>query len=563
MSGAERFTRRRDDMPGSYEASSPGAEVLRYLRAIRRRAEVVLLPVVIVPCAAVVALSLVPSQYEATSVVLYEQKLPFAGDMEKMMVQKPEYTTRESERLGQIETKIKGRVFLEEVVRKLNLDLTGKAARKLESANGGANVGELKARVIAERLRKNIKVEETDPDLFKITFTSPDRDMVYLLADGITKSFVEFVTKGQLADIHAAGTFSQDQLPVYERKLRDSEAALKRAKTQLAASGGSGYDRSIEGARTLIREADLEAGDLQAKAAGARENMRSNYPNEIDPTTLVRSNSIRAAYSELIRQEEQSATALLEAGSSTAVKDRIGRAREALLARIEEATATTLTGSPPALQSLVTEVVYDEYVANSLKVRKTTLSSQTSSYGRSLVSRPQAEVEVSRLEQEVEDNRNVLQSLRNQLTSAQISAAAQSTNLGIRIEIIEPPAKPFAPAGPRKLRILLLACILGPFLGLSFAVLSEYMDNTVRSVDHLSKGLGLPVLGTIPRMPGSEFWQPVKRRKWPYVTLLAAMLIAIAVYSIHGPIMRAAGKSDQGIVAPGLKGSGEKAATVR
>jgi hypothetical protein len=188
----------------------------------------------------VVGLSLVPSTYEATSVVLYEQKMPFAGDMEKMMVQKPEYTTRESERLGQIEAKVKGRVFLEEVVRKLNLDLTGKAARKLESANGsGVSLEELKARVMAERLRKNIKVEETDPDLFKITFTNPDRDMVYLLADGITRSFVELVTKGQLADIRAAGSFSQDQLPAYEQKLRDSEAQLKRAKARLAATTGA------------------------------------------------------------------------------------------------------------------------------------------------------------------------------------------------------------------------------------------------------------------------------------------------------------------------------------
>jgi len=546
-------------MSGSYEVSSPGGEVLRYVRAVRRRAELILLPVVIVPCAAVVGLSLVPSSYEATSVVLYEQKLPFAGDMEKMLVQKPEYSTRDDERLGQIEARLKGRVFLQEVARKLDLDLTGKAARKLEASEaGGASVDELKARIIAERLRKNIKVEETDPDLFKITFTHPDKDMVYFLADGITKSFVQFVTKGQLADIRAAGSFSQDQLPAYERKLNASEAELKRVKGRMAASGGGGYDPSIEKARRLLREADLESGDLEARAAGARDNIRRNYPNEIDPTTLVRSGSIRAAYSQLVREEEQAVPALVEAGSTTSVKDRIGQAREALLGRIEEVAATALSGSPAALQSLVTEVVYDEQVVNSLKARKAALSSRISSYGRSLVARPQDEVEVARLEQEVENNRNVLQSLRSQLTSAQISEAAQSTNLGIRIEIIEPPAKPFGPAGPRRERILVLAFILGPFLGLSFAVLSEYMDNTVRSVDHLSKGLGLPVLGTIPRMPGSEFWHPVKRRKWPYVSILAAILIAVIAQLVHGPLMSATGKSDLGITAPSStsRGSG-------
>ncbi|MBN1503737.1 MAG: hypothetical protein JW952_01600 [Candidatus Eisenbacteria bacterium] len=549
-------------MAGSYESSSPGGEVLRYLRAVRRRAELVLLPVVIVPCAALVGLSVVPSTYEATSIVLYEQKMPFAGDMEKMLVQKPEYRTRDSERLGQIEARLKGRVFLQEVARKLGLDLNEKDSRKLRAGEaGGVSVEELKARVIAERLKKNIKVEETDPDLFKITFTHPDKDMVYFLADGITKSFVQFVTKGQLADIRAAGSFSQDQLPAYEKKLRDSEAELKRVKARMAAGSGGGYDRDLERARSLIREAGIESRDLEARASGARDNIRRDYPNEIDPTTLVRSGSIRSAYAELVREEESAVRALVEAGSGTAARDRIGQAREALLARIEEVAATALSGSPAALRSLVTEVVYDEHVANSLEARKSGLSGLITSYGRSVVARPYDEVEVARLEQEVENNRNVLQSLKTQLTSAQISEAAQSTNLGIRIEIIEPPARPFGPAGPRRERVLVLALILGPFLGLSFAVFAEYMDNTVRSVDHLSKGLGLPVLGTIPRMPGSEFWHPVKRRKWPYLSVLAAIVVALIAQLAHGPIMNATGKNDLGIQAPGFSGRDDGAKT--
>jgi len=543
----------KDAMSGSYGMFSPGAEILRYLRAVRRKAELILLPVVMVPCAAVVGLSFVPSTYEATSVMLYEEKMPFAGDMEKMLVQKPEYRMRDRERLGQIETRLKGRLFLEEVVHKYDLDLTPEAARKLGSSRlGGVSIEELKTRVIVERLRKNIKVEETDPDLFKITFTHPDRDMVYVLAVGITKSFVEFMTKGQLADIRAAGSFSEDQLPAYEQKLRNSESALKHLKAQMAASGGGGYDRSMERARSFLREADLEMSDLQGRAAAARDNIRSNYPNEIDPTTLIRSSSIRSAYSQVVREEELAVPALIEAGSTNATMERIGQAREALLAKIDEVVATTLSGSPPALQSLVTEVVYDEHVANSLRVRRTALSSEVSSYGRSLVKRPQDEVELARLEQEVENNRSVLQSLRSQLTSAQMSEAAQSTNLGVRIEIMEPPARPFGPAGPRKQRILVLAFILGPFLGLSLAVVSEYMDNTVRSVEHLSRGLGLAVLGTIPRMPGSEFWHPVKRSKWPYVSLLAAILIAVMAHLAHGPLMNVMGKSDQGIEASGL-----------
>jgi hypothetical protein len=64
-------------------------------------------------------------------------------------------------------------------------------------------------------------------------------------------------------------------------------------------------------------------------------------------------------------------------------------------------------------------------------------------------------------------------------------------------------------------------------------------------------------------MPGSEFWHPITRRRWPYVSLLAALLIAVTAHLAHGPIMSATGRGDQGIEAPGLAGRGEGTAKTR
>ena len=45
----------------------------------------------------------------------------------------------------------------------------------------------------------------------------------------------------------------------------------------------------------------------------------------------------------------------------------------------------------------------------------------------------------------------------------------------------------------------LLGVFVGSILAVAFALVRELMDRRVRSLDDLSDGLGLPVLGSLPR----------------------------------------------------------------
>ena len=65
--------------------------------------------------------------------------------------------------------------------------------------------------------------------------------------------------------------------------------------------------------------------------------------------------------------------------------------------------------------------------------------------------------------------------------------------------IIEPANLPGAPIRPNKRMILLYSLAMGG--GLSFALiwLVAQLDNTIKSVDHAERALGLPVLGAIPK----------------------------------------------------------------
>lgn len=528
-----------------------GVEALRYIRALRRRTQYVLLPIVLVPCAAIVGLSLVAPVFESSSVVIYEEKLPFAREMGDMIVQRSGVDYRDRARLAQLEARLKSGLFLSGTIQKLNIVPAAGAIEKLESARTpGVSREELMNRVMVGVLRKSIKIEETGPDLFKITVAHPDRDIAYRLTDGITRCFVDYVTKGQVADIRAAGTLSEDQLPVYEAKLRQDEEKLKQIRAQMAtraAREGTSVAKNIESGRSVLNQAKMEIAELDERLKTSNETMDSNYPNAVNPVNLIRGAAISSAYSEVVKEEEAGVPMLVQEVSTASVMERVGQARGKLLVTIEETVRNTLRNSPEALQSLVSEQVYDDYVIRSLERRRSLVSALIGEYSREAGRQPRDEIELTKLEQEAEADRTVLQSLRRQLTSSRISEAAQSTNLGVRIEIIEPATRPLAPAGPRKERIVVLAFLLGPFLGISFAILSEYMDDSVKSVDDITRSLGIPVLGTIPKVPIADSWPRARPRRWPYFVVLATVILTIGVLVGHGPLLRLLGREGQGV----------------
>ena len=61
---------------------------------------------------------------------------------------------------------------------------------------------------------------------------------------------------------------------------------------------------------------------------------------------------------------------------------------------------------------------------------------------------------------------------------------------------------PIEPSSPKITRNAMLASILGILLGVGAAMLLEYTDRRVRTVDEVSELLGLPVFGVLPKPGG-------------------------------------------------------------
>jgi hypothetical protein len=144
-------------------------------------------------------------------------------------------------------------------------------------------------------------------------------------------------------------------------------------------------------------------------------------------------------------------------------------------------------------------------------------------------STPGDEIELARLETEVTTNRNLLQSFRGQLVASDISQAVEVTNLGLKMEILDPANLPLAPSRPDKMKILLASLFLGPLIGVGLAFMSETLDPTLRSLEDFARVMPEPILASTPllsRLPIRGRWL---RRHWVPVSVAGVVLLAVVL----------------------------------
>jgi capsular exopolysaccharide synthesis family protein len=128
----------------------------------------------------------------------------------------------------------------------------------------------------------------------------------------------------------------------------------------------------------------------------------------------------------------------------------------------------------------------------------------------------QATVEELRIEQEaldaadsaraIEEHQSNIQMLEEKLAEDQATYASLLQSVEGRtnyITVFEEASAPARPISPREIETLLLAAAIGLILALAGAFLIEFTDNTVKSTQDLRETSGLPVLGTIARVPAN------------------------------------------------------------
>jgi capsular exopolysaccharide synthesis family protein len=100
------------------------------------------------------------------------------------------------------------------------------------------------------------------------------------------------------------------------------------------------------------------------------------------------------------------------------------------------------------------------------------------------------------LKQDVDTAKGLYTEFLQKTHQADIQVAEQENN----ISLTEPAEVPVAPVGPQRMRAVLIAIFLSFAAGVALAFFLEYLDNTIKTVEDVSRYAQLPALSVIPSM---------------------------------------------------------------
>jgi len=117
---------------------------------------------------------------------------------------------------------------------------------------------------------------------------------------------------------------------------------------------------------------------------------------------------------------------------------------------------------------------------------------------------PLIEGDYKKLLNDYENARNKYSDIMNKLMEAKVAQGMEKSQQAERFTIIEPATFPEKPDRPNRLKIILTGLFLSLFGGIVLVAARESLDQSIKTVDDLSKIAKTPVLSVIPFITNRE-----------------------------------------------------------
>lgn len=103
---------------------------------------------------------------------------------------------------------------------------------------------------------------------------------------------------------------------------------------------------------------------------------------------------------------------------------------------------------------------------------------------------------------DLERTNKFLDSLDDKMKAINVNTSDNSAS--VNIQVLELAQANPNPVRPKKMQVLLISVLLGVMMGFGAALLQDWMDQRLRSVDEISAALQLPILGVVPHIQGGK-----------------------------------------------------------
>jgi polysaccharide biosynthesis transport protein len=336
-----------------------------------------------------------------------------------------------------------------------------------------------------EAVRAGLAVEQVkETHALLVSYTHADPALSAAVANEVAESFIRRSFQGKTE------RFSQTSSWL-ERSTRELKAQVQRAEQEMADYTRANNIYSLEGKETLTgdRLATLHAQVMKAETdrlikQSLYEEVRQGRVAQLpDAFADPRAVELRKKLGELSVQKAEASSSYGPDNPNVVViqeqvddvRGQLAESTRALAERLR-ADYERAARDEAALQTALTQAKGEAAREN------------------------QAAIQFSVLRQNVETAKSLYNSFLQKTKQADIELIEQVNNL----RVLEPAEVPGGPIGPPRFRSMLLALILSLAAGVGLSVFLEYLDNTIKSTEDISRHLGLPTLAVVPVIKEAE-----------------------------------------------------------
>jgi capsular exopolysaccharide synthesis family protein len=341
---------------------------------------------------------------------------------------------------------------------------------------------------LANALLGAVQVEQVRGSrLFNVSVTSSDPNFAARAADTLAAEYVQFNLEYRTDATRKSLDFLAGEIAKQQKKVEDSERAMAEYRETNNALSLEGTQNTVVASLNQVNDQYTKVRTERIQKEALYNQIKSLPPASLGDAPAVSANpavqALRTRLTELQRQKVQ-------------LNERYGPKNPQVIEN-DNAIADTTRQLQSALAAAV-EAIRSEYqAARATEVR---LAGELKQSQGAAMDLNRKSVGYTVLEREAQSNRGVYEALLQRQNELQIVSNSGGNNVRLMDRAVVP-ASPFTPDVRRNYMLGALAGLLLS-LGLVFAI--DYLDDTVKTPEDITRRLKLPFLGLVPAVKGNN-----------------------------------------------------------
>ncbi len=357
--------------------------------------------------------------------------------------------------------------------------------------------------------------------LVDVSFISPDPGFSAKVANAWASNYIQLTLERRYQATSYARNFLERRLNQLRVRLEDSERQLVAyaSNQRIINVPGQGADGQRTSERAIVIDNLSSLNSALSQATADRIEAQTRYQTEgrsgsnVEALRNTAINSLRQRRAELSAEYQRLMTQF-EPGypSAVAIKSQINELDRSI-SREESRVGSSL-------QTAYRQAVEKE---RELEARVDQLKNEV------LDSRRRS-IQYNIFQREVDTNRQLYDGLLQRFKEIGVAAGVGVNN----VSIVDAASPPNRPSSPRFLVNLALSMILGGVIGIGLAFALEQIDEAVVDPDELSRQVGLPLLGSVPKLRSGTVQEALRDRKSEVVDAYLAIQANLQFTTDHG-----------------------------